>query len=32
MVVLMLGTSDASTGRSVEAYQGDMGKAVDLML
>ena len=32
MVVLMLGTNDASAGRGVEAYQADMAKAVDLML
>jgi hypothetical protein len=32
MVVLMLGTNDASAGRGVAAYQADMAKAVDLML
>jgi hypothetical protein len=32
MVVLMLGTNDASAGRTVEAYQRDMAKCVDLML
>jgi lysophospholipase L1-like esterase len=32
MVILMLGTNDASAGRGVEAYQADMAKAVDLML
>ncbi|HEY7424005.1 MAG TPA: SGNH/GDSL hydrolase family protein [Gemmataceae bacterium] len=31
MVVLMLGTNDASAGRDVDAYQTDMAKAVDLM-
>jgi hypothetical protein len=32
MVVLMLGSNDASAGRSVEAYAADMAKCVDLML
>jgi hypothetical protein len=32
MVVFMLGTNDASTGRSVETYQADMAKSIDLML
>lgn len=32
LVVLMLGTNDASAGRPVEAYLKDMGKAVDLIL
>src|SRR5689334_8742601 len=32
VVVLMLGTNDASAGREVAAYRADMEKAVDLML
>ncbi len=32
MVVLMLGTNDASARRAVDDYQTDMAKAVDLML
>jgi lysophospholipase L1-like esterase len=32
MVVLMLGSNDASANRTVEAYQADMEKAVDAML
>jgi lysophospholipase L1-like esterase len=32
MVVLMLGTNDASANRKVEAYKADMEKAVDAML
>src|SRR5690348_2592482 len=32
IVVLMLGTNDASAGRPVEAYQKDMERAVGLML
>ena len=32
VVVLMLGTNDASAGRDVAAYRADMEKAVDLML
>ena len=32
MVVLMLGTNDASAKRPVDVYQTDMAKAVDLML
>jgi hypothetical protein len=32
MVVLMLGTNDASTGRSVGAYRADMARAIDLIL
>jgi hypothetical protein len=32
MVVLMLGTNDASAGRSVEAYSADVAKCLDLML
>jgi hypothetical protein len=32
LVVLMLGTNDASMGRSVEAYSADMAQCVDLML
>ena len=31
-VVVMLGTNDASAGRSVEAYAKDMGSVVDAML
>jgi hypothetical protein len=32
MVVLMLGTNDASAGRRLEDYRADMAKAVELML
>lgn len=32
MVVLMLGTNDASANRKVEAYKADMEKAVDALL
>src|SRR4051794_22670704 len=32
MVVLLLGTNDASAKRTVEAYRADMAKAVDLIL
>ena len=32
VVVLMLGTNDASAGRDVAAYRADMEEAVDLML
>jgi hypothetical protein len=32
VVVLMLGTNDASAGRDIAAYRADMEKAVDLML
>ena len=32
IVVFMLGTNDASAGRSVEAYQADIAKSIDLML
>jgi hypothetical protein len=32
MVVLMLGTNDASAKRPVDAYQADMAKAIDLIL
>lgn len=32
MVVLMLGTNDASAGRRVEAYRADMVRALDLIL
>jgi hypothetical protein len=32
MVVFMLGTNDASAGRSVEAYKTDMASAIELML
>lgn len=31
-VILMLGTNDASAGRSVQAFQSDMRRAVDLIL
>jgi hypothetical protein len=32
MVVFMLGTNDASAGRSVSAYAADMAKSLDMML
>jgi lysophospholipase L1-like esterase len=32
IVVLMLGTNDASAGRSLDAYRQDMAKALDLIL
>ena len=32
MVVLMLGTNDASASRTVDAFRADMEKAVDLIL
>jgi lysophospholipase L1-like esterase len=32
MVVLMLGTNDASAGRKLADYQGDMARALDLIL
>jgi hypothetical protein len=32
LIVLMLGTNDATAGRTVEAYQTDIAKAIDLLL